>query len=90
MLNQNTTHLEAKVQALTLDPDGYSREHEIVSSKKKGTKGILPFSRTTWLNGVKSGKYPKPVKINRINIWRNRDLLKLRSELWGADERFQS
>ena len=32
---------------------------------------IIPFSKSTWWLGVKSGRYPKPVKIGtRTNCWR--------------------
>lgn len=36
---------------------------------------IIPVSRTTWLNGVKSGRYPQPVKISaRTVAWRVEDI----------------
>jgi len=32
---------------------------------------VFPVSRTTWWNGVASGRYPKPVKLGpRISAWR--------------------
>lgn len=32
---------------------------------------LIPVSRTTWLDGVKSGRYPQPVKIGaRAVAWR--------------------
>ncbi len=31
---------------------------------------IIPVSKASWWNGVKSGKYPKPVKLGkRITAW---------------------
>ncbi len=31
---------------------------------------IIPVSKASWWNGVKSGKYPKPVKLStRITAW---------------------
>lgn len=36
---------------------------------------IYPVSRATWFNGVKSGRFPKPVKLGiRIRAWRVEDI----------------
>ncbi len=36
---------------------------------------IIPVSRSTWWKGVKSGQFPKPVKIGeRIAAWRVEDI----------------
>lgn len=36
----------------------------------KGNKdSLLPISRSTWLRGIESGEYPKPVKIAGRNAW---------------------
>jgi prophage regulatory protein len=43
---------------------------------------LIPVGRTTWLNGVKSGKYPKPVKLGaRTNGWRVSDIYALIEKL---------
>ena len=40
--------------------------------------GIFPVGRTTWWAGVKSGRYPKPVKLSpRITAWRVEDIRSL-------------
>ncbi|QGZ93425.1 helix-turn-helix transcriptional regulator [Terricaulis silvestris] len=37
--------------------------------------GPLPVSKSTWWAGVKSGRYPKPVKLGpRITAWRATDI----------------
>lgn len=38
--------------------------------------GIIPVSKSTWWAGVKSGRYPKPVKSlgQRITAWRVEDI----------------
>lgn len=42
---------------------------------------LIPVSRSTWLNGVKAGRYPQPVKISkRLNAWRRADILSLLAE----------
>ncbi len=36
---------------------------------------IIPVSKSTWWAGVKSGRYPKPVKLGeRITAWRVEDI----------------
>jgi prophage regulatory protein len=36
---------------------------------------IIPVGKTTWWNGVKSGRFPKPVKLGgRITAWRVEDI----------------
>lgn len=44
-------------------------------------KGPLPISRSTWWAGVKSGRYPKPLKLGpRITAWRVEDIRRLIDE----------
>ena len=43
-----------------------------------GPKGPIPVSKSTWWAGVKSGRYPKSVKLGpRITAWRAEDIQKL-------------
>jgi prophage regulatory protein len=43
---------------------------------------IIPVGKTTWWNGVKSGKYPKSVKLGkRITAWRAEDIHQLIFEM---------
>lgn len=38
-------------------------------------KGPIPVGKSTWWNGVKSGRYPQPVKISAgITAWRVEDI----------------
>lgn len=40
--------------------------------------GIFPFSRSTWWNGVKSGKYPQPIKLGpHTTAWKVEDIRQL-------------
>jgi len=40
--------------------------------------GPIPVSKSTWWAGVKSGRYPSPVKLGpRITAWRVEDIRKL-------------
>lgn len=41
-------------------------------------RGPIPVSKSTWWEGVKSGRYPKPVKLGpRITAWRAEDICAL-------------
>jgi predicted DNA-binding transcriptional regulator AlpA len=40
--------------------------------------GPVPVSKSTWWAGVKSGRYPKPVKLGpRITAWRAEEIYTL-------------
>jgi prophage regulatory protein len=37
--------------------------------------GPIPVSKSTWWAGIKTGRYPKPVKLSaRITAWRVEDI----------------
>lgn len=39
---------------------------------------FIPVSKTTWWNGVKSGRFPKSIKLGKgITTWRAEDIRKL-------------
>lgn len=43
-----------------------------------GPSGLIPVSRSTWWAGVKSGRYPAPVKLGaRAVAWRASDIASL-------------
>ena len=36
---------------------------------------LIPIGKTTWWNGIKSGRFPKPVKIgSRVTAWKAEDI----------------
>ena len=68
-----------------LPETGFLRLAQIVGQKSGQPKykrknradipAILPISRSSFLNGVKTGKYPKPVKLGaRTTAWRVEDI----------------
>ena len=66
---------------------GFLRLWQIIGNPKAvpPTPALLPIGRTSFLNGVKSGKYPKPVKLGeRTTAWRVEDILALINQLGGA------
>lgn len=63
---------------------GYLRIWQIVGDKKRGIEPILPIGRSTFLAGVKSGKFPQPVKLGeRTTAWRKADILTLLDAMGG-------
>jgi len=64
---------------------GFLRIWQIVGNKKTNTPALIPISRTSFLNGVKSGRYPKPVKLGeRTTAWKIEDIRALIASLGGA------
>jgi prophage regulatory protein len=52
---------------------GYVRLTDILAPS-----GPLPIGRSTWWQGVRDGRYPRPVKLGpRITAWRVADIQKL-------------
>jgi prophage regulatory protein len=60
-----------------LPPLGFLRIWQIIGDAKAEPPipALIPIGKTTFLNGVNSGKYPKPVKLSeRITAWRVEDI----------------
>lgn len=68
-----------------LTPDlGFLRLPQIIGTSKTNPPipAIIPVSKSTWWAGVKSGKYPQPVKLSqRVTAWRTQDVLALIEQL---------
>lgn len=58
---------------------GYLRLAQIIGDAKSGQPAIIPVSKTTWWDGVRSGRFPKPTRTlgRRITAWRAEDILAL-------------
>lgn len=58
----------------TLPETGFLRLPDILK--------LIPVCKSTWWNGVKSGRYPKPVKLGaRATAWRAEDIRALIEKL---------
>ena len=58
-----------------LPETGFLRLPQIIGNPKAGTPPIIPVKKTTWWIGVKSGRFPKPVRLgNRSVAWRVEDI----------------
>lgn len=64
-----------------LPETGYLRLSQIIGNLKSNPPipPIIPVSKSTWWAGVKSGRYPKPVRTlgQRITAWRVEDIRSL-------------
>jgi len=63
-----------------LPETGFLRLPQIVGDSKAypPIPALIPVSRSTWWAGVKSGRYPRPVKLGpRITAWRVEDIRRL-------------
>lgn len=66
------------IQIEKLPETGFLRLPQIIGNKKQGIPPIIPIGRSTWWHGVKTGRFPKPIKISAgITVWRVEDIRKL-------------
>jgi len=60
----------------------FLRIWQIVGDKKRNIQPLIPISRSSFLAGVKEGKYPAPVKLSsRCTAWKAADIQRLIDEL---------
>lgn len=60
-------------QQTELPTTGFVRLKQII-----GPGRPIPVSKSTWWQGVRTGRYPQPVKLGkRITAWRAEDIRKL-------------
>jgi len=60
-----------------LPETGFLRLPQIIGNRKAEppVPPIIPVCKSTWWAGIKSGRYPKPVKLgSRITAWRVEDI----------------
>ena len=58
-------------------PDTFLREKQILGDKKSSPPipAIIPISHTAGWEGIKQGRYPKPIKLSpRCTCWRASDI----------------
>ena len=63
-----------------LPQTGFLREKQILGNPRAtpSIPPIIPVSHTAWWNGVKDGRYPKPIKLGpRTTVWRVEDIRNL-------------
>jgi len=70
-----------------LPETGYLRINQIVGNPKSNPPipAIIPVGKSTWWQGVKSGLYPKPVKLSpRVTVWHVEDIRAFINETKGV------
>lgn len=76
--------------ASALPATGFLRIHQIIGKRattpgNQGIPALVPVSRATWWAGVKSGRYPRPVKLSaKATAWRVEDIRSLIERIGGA------
>ena len=54
---------------------GFYRITHVIGNASQGIAPIIPVSRATWYAGIKSGKYPKPIRLSEgVSVWRVADI----------------
>ena len=64
----------------SLPETGYLRLPQIIGNSKSNPPipALIPVSKSTWWAGVKSGRFPAPIKLGpRITVWRVEDIREL-------------
>lgn len=73
------------MQNIPQQPDALLRVWQITGDKKRGIEPILPIGRSTFLERVRKGVYPKPVKLgDKTTAWRKSDIMALLESFDGA------
>jgi hypothetical protein len=63
-----------------LPETGFVRLPQIIgnSKAKPPIPPVVPVSKSTWWEGVKSGRFPAPIKLSpRVTVWRVEDIRNL-------------
>lgn len=66
-----------RVKPMSLPEEGLVRLKQIIGDPKANPPipPVIPVSRSTWWQGVKDGRFPKPVKLStRCTAWRVEDI----------------
>lgn len=69
-----------------LPETGFLRLPQIIGNAKAEPPipPIIPVKKSCWWDGVKSGRFPKPVKLGRCTMWRVEDIRALIASASGA------
>ncbi len=63
--------------AIQLPETGFLRLPQIIGDKHSNPPipPVIPISRSSWWQGIKDGRYPKPIKLGpRTTAWRVEDI----------------
>ena len=71
------------IASVTLPETGFLRLRQIIGDKNSTPPlpAIIPVSRSHWWAGVKSKRFPQPIKLGpRVTVWRVEDIRRLINE----------
>lgn len=77
MIADGSTRTESEQVEMSAIPEtGYLRLAQIIGCQKSGRAPLVPVSKTTWWEGVRTGRFPKPSRAlgGRITAWRVEDI----------------
>lgn len=53
----------------------FYRIKDIIGDRKNGIPAMLPISKEAWYQGIRDGRYPRPVKLApKTSAWRRTDI----------------
>ena len=67
---------------------GFLRLSQILGNPKSNppTPPIIPISKSSWWQGVSSGRYPAPIKLSpKVTVWRVEDIREMIAQLGDVD-----
>lgn len=63
---------------LRISRQGLLRIEQICGNPAKGIPALLPICKATWWNGVKSGRFPQPIRLGvKVTCWKAADVMRL-------------
>jgi len=64
------------MQMHSLPETGFLRLPQIIGNPKAEPPipPIIPVKKSCWWDGVKTGRFPQPVKLGRCTMWRVEDI----------------
>lgn len=68
-------------QQNVLPATGLVRLWQIIGDKERGVPPVIPVSKSTWWNGVKAGRFPRPIKLGATTCWNVQDIRQLLDSL---------
>ena len=72
----------------SISETGFLRLSQILGNPKSNppTPPIIPISKSSWWQGVSSGRYPAPLKLSpKVTVWRVEDIREMIAQLGDVD-----
>ena len=66
--------------------EGFLRLVHIIGDPRRGIAPVIPVSKSTWWEGVKTGRYPEPIRHHGVTMWRVKDIKSLIEDINSEHE----